>query len=418
MWQRRPGGRKQPATRRSTGAPLFFAIVDPGSTTLRVAVAEVGARQATVLGYDRVAWGTSSGADDGHLVMYCESALSQAEAMAKDRAGDGFVADQLLVGLPASLLRGRAWSITQRRSRPDQPVDTRELEGLLGRALRLAVNKLAGISEPGWVLVDAASVSLEVDGRRVTDPVGFRGRKLSATVFAALTRTQVVSTWARIAKELRFSALTLSAAPMAVAAALSETEGLLVDVGGGTTDLTWWRFGRPLVVASLPVGGDSLTLSLLHKWGLTSDKAERLKHSFVAGELPESAKAQVLDAMVPALRIWLEQTELVLAEINEQADEPLPQRVFLLGGGSTLPEMLEAARTLAWSDKLQFERYPQIDWLKSTDVLGVVNRTDKVMNVDDVTALSLVAWTSRLHWPVDEPARIMSHLSHAHGTGG
>jgi cell division protein FtsA len=350
--------------------------------------------------------------------MYCESALSQAEMMAQDQAGDGFVVDQMLVGLPGSQLRGKAWSITQRRSRPERPVDARELELLLGRALRLAVNKLSGVNDPGWVLVDAAPVSLEVDGRRVTNPVGFRGRALSATVFAALTRVEVIETWRRIAKTLRFSALTLSAAPLAVTATLSEPEGLLVDVGGGSTDLTWWRFGRPLVLASVPVGGDSLTLSLLHRWGLTSDKAERLKRSYVGGELSESAKAQVLDAMVPALRIWLEQTELELAEMNEQVDEPLPQRLFLLGGGSALPEMLEAARTLAWSSLLQFERYPQIDWLKPTDVQGLVNRTDRALNMDDVTSMALAAWASKLHWPADQPSRILSALSHAHGSGG
>jgi cell division ATPase FtsA len=296
-------------------------------------------------------------------------------------------------------------------------VDTRELEALLGRALRLAINKLAGVNAPGWVLVDAAPVSLEVDGRQVTDPVGFRGRALGATVFAALTPTEVVETWRQIAKKLRFAALTLTAAPLAVTAALSETEGLLVDVGGGTTDLTWWRFGRPLMVGSLPVGGDSLTLSLLHKWGLTSDKAERLKRSYVGGELTESAKAQVLDAMVPALRIWLEQTELVLAEMIEIADEPLPQRLYLLGGGCVLPEILEAARTLAWSSHLRFVRYPQIEWLRPMDVQGVVNRTDQAQDSGNITALALAAWASHLYWPVDQPARILGDLCHAYGSG-
>jgi cell division protein FtsA len=143
-----------------------------------------------------------------------------------------------------------------------------------------------------------------------------------------------------------------------------------------------------------------------------------LKRSYVGGELSESAKAQVLDAMVPALRIWLEQTELELAEMNEQVDEPLPQRLFLLGGGSALPEMLEAARTLAWSSLLQFERYPQIDWLKPTDVQGLVNRTDRALNMDDVTSMALAAWASKLHWPADQPSRILSALSHAHGSGG
>jgi cell division protein FtsA len=332
--------------------------------------------------------------------------------MAQEWTGSWFLPDQMLVGLPASQLRGGAWPVSQRRSRPERPVEERELGALLERALRLSVNRLLGADsdEPDWLLVDAASVLLTVDGRGVTDPVGFRGQEIGATVFATLAQCEVIDVWRSVAEMLRFSSLTLTAAPLALAASLTDPQAMLVDVGGETTDLIWCRAGCPLALASLPQGGTDLTRALLRKWHLSPDKAERLKITYVSGRLRDEARPHVLEAMAPSLRAWLEETESVLIELNR--DEPLPQRFYLLGGGSALPEVVEAVRSLAWSRRLRFARYPQVKRLQSTDVPGVVNRTDWGRGPGDVTALALAAWAAQQSRSPDRPTRILSELCH------
>ena len=97
-----------------------------------------------------------------------------------------------------------------------------------------------------------------------------------------------------------------------------------------------------------------------------------------------------------------------MARLNR--DEPLPQRVFLLGGGSALPEMAEAVRSLAWSQRLHFTRYPQVGQLRPTDVPGVVNRTGRGRQMGDVSALALAAWAAQQEQPPERPARILSEL--------
>jgi cell division ATPase FtsA len=327
--------------------------------------------------------------------------------MAHDLTGRVILPDQFLAGLPGSQLRGQAWSVAQKRSRPRRPVEERELEALLERALRLAVNRLRG-DDAGWLLVDAAAVSLTVDGRRVTDPVGFRGQEIGATVFAALARAEVVEAWGLVARELDFSALTLTATPLALAAGLSNVQGILVDVGGATTDLTWCRAGRPVVLDSLPTGGEALTRSLSLKWRLTSDRAEYLKRAYAGGQLNEEATGQVRDVMSPILQAWLGETEEAMVRMNRE--EPLPQRLYLLGGGSVVPEMADALRSLAWSRQLSFARYPQVDRLQPTDLPGVVNRTSLGRDPGDVPALALAAWVAHQSRPPDRPARILAEL--------
>lgn len=406
MWQRKAIQRH----RRPTGSPVYFGVVEPGTTTLRLLVVEVAEGQATVLGWAEGPGWTSMEADLQSLVAVCRDALAHAEEMAKTPGDFWVLPDQIMVGLPASELRGRAWSFTQRRSRPDRPVEERELEALLDRTLRLAVNRLRGGDGEGrgWVLVDAAPVGFTIDGRGVTDPVGFRGHEIAATVFAALAPVGVVETWRLVAQELEFSALTLTAAPLALAAALSGPQAILVDIGGGTTDLIWCRAGRPYMLESLASGAGALSRLLIRTWNLSPDRAERLKQAYSSGKLGVEERVQVQEVLWAGLQAWLEATETAMARLNQ--DEALPQHLYLLGGGSALLEMTEAVRSLAWSQRLRFARYPEVGQLRPTDVPRVVNRTSLGRELGDVSALALAAWIARLHQPPERPARILSAL--------
>jgi cell division protein FtsA len=407
VWRRK--GREQ--RRLDSPTPTYISVLDPGVTTLRVLVVEVAGGEATVWGWDE----RPGSADASQLAGACEQTLTRAEELARERAGHFLLADQMWVGFPASQLRGGAWPVVQSRSRPDRPVEEAELEALLARALRLSANRLADPTHPGWFLVDAAAVALTIDGRRVTDPVGFRGKELGATVFAALTRAETVEAWRKVAKEFEFSELILAAAPRAVAAGLAEPQGLLVDVGGATTDVTWWRMGRPLALASLPMGGADLSRVLLQTYRASTETVEELKADYASGMMTPEARAEVLEVLAPSLQMWRNEMEVLLANLDR--DEPLPQQIYLQGGGSVLPEITDAVRSLAWSRRLRFVRYPEVGRWRPTDVPGVVNRTDRGRQPGDVTALSLAAWAACQGQAPDRPERILSALCQGDARG-
>ena len=419
----RRGSRSPEQRSGSLGPPANYCVVDPGTSRIRLLLVEAAAGRSTLWGWDEARSLNAGGAQ--RLLPVCEGMLVRAEQMALARVPRWPLTDQMLVGLPASELQAGAWSVTQRRSLPESPVEEEELRSLLGRALRLAINQLrsgappATISEqtrgvsrprqgPDWLLVDATTVVLQVDGQAVTDPVGFRAREVTATVFAALARVETIDLWRRVAEGLEFSMLTITAAPMALVSNLSESRGILVDVGGSTTSLTVWQAGKPVAMSSIPVGGAIFTRALMQTWDLSSDSAERLMRAYASGQLTDSDKSQVLDVMLPALRIWLEKTEGALARLRRE--KPLPERLFLLGGGSGLPEVMEAACALAWSEGLRFERYPLVERLRPTDVTGVLNRTDLGRGAGDVSALGLAAWTAYQSRPQGRPARILRDL--------
>lgn len=396
---------------RAPSTPAFLCVVDPGTTALRLLVVEAAAAgRATVWG-----WAEARGFGTAHppaadLAEACGKALALAEEMAQDLTGRWIVPDRLFVGLPTAEIVGRAWPMGQKRSRPDRPVEERELEALLARGLRLAINRLQSLAggEDPWLLVDAAPVALTVDGRGVTDPVGFACREMGTTIFAALAPAGVIGNWRLVAETLEFTELTLVAAPLALAAAPPASRGLLVDVGGVDTGLIHFRTGRPAAVASLPTGGADITRSLLRKWRITIDAAERLKHSYLGTSLDPQARAEIQEALLPAVAAWLQEIEKALARLNE--DEALPCDIYLTGGGSLLPEIAESLCALAWSRRLHFERYPQVRTLRPTDVPGVVNRTELGRTPGSVAALSLAAWAARRQHPLDRPARLLAQL--------
>jgi cell division protein FtsA len=117
---------------------------------------------------------------------------------------------------------------------------------------------------------------------------------------------------------------------------------------------------------------------------------------------------EVQEVLWLGLQAWLEETEAVMVRLNP--DEALPEHLYLLGGGSALPEMTEAVRSLAWSQRLQFARYPQICRIQPTDVPGVVNRTSMGREMGDVSALALAAWIVRLREVPERPGQILNEL--------
>jgi Ethanolamine utilization protein EutJ (predicted chaperonin) len=368
--------RRQDASLKADSSPAFLAVVDPGSSTLRVLDICVGDRPPTVWGWAERPGSDYGGPDPTRLQQDLANALGLADEMAKNRAPRWQPSDQMLVGLPASGLRAWAWPVTQLRSQPDRPIEERELEPLLSRALRLTLSRLKGRAEPDWLLMEAAAASLTVDGRGVTDPVGFRGVELGASVFAAVVRADTVALWRSVAEGLGFSGLTLTATPLALAACVAEPQSLILDVGTASTSMTWCRAGKPVAVHSIPMGGAGLTESLLLRWRLTQERAETLKRAYASGQLPPQATAQVHEVLFPAVRAWQDQMEQVLVAVSERVDEPLPRQLYLCGGASALPAMGESARSLARSERLDFPRYPQVTCLHATDVPGVANRTD------------------------------------------
>jgi hypothetical protein len=318
---------------------------------------------------------------------------------------------QVVVGLQTSQTHGSAWSVEQHRSRPDEPVAEQELSGLLARGLRLAASRLpatAQTSDEGWLLADAAIVELTVDEQGVTDPVGFAGQKLGATLYVAVARHATVDLWEKVATELEFGTLTLVVRPLALAAIMTDRDGVLLSVGATETTIIHHRAGRPRAVACVPLGGLAVLQAMQREWDLSFSEAEALAAAHAEGRVRDEDRHLVPLVINPPLLRWVDESAQALAQIA--GGDPLPAQFTALGGVTALPEMEAAVQSLSVSEGVSFRRYPQFRCLHPGQVPRVVNRAKGGRSAGDVSALTLASWVALQSGEQEYPVRVLGDL--------
>lgn len=110
--------------------------------------------------------------------------------------------------------------------------------------------------------------------------------------------------------------------PTAAATTLHIREGVIVDVGGGTTGISILHDGIPIRVADEATGGTHFTLVLAGHFGIPFEDAERLK-------LDTKQSSRLFPVLVPVM-------EKVASIVARYVDGYPTDRVYLVGGAASL----------------------------------------------------------------------------------
>lgn len=126
-----------------------------------------------------------------------------------------------------------------------------------------------------------------------------------------------------------------------VARLLTKTEdGLLptviVDIGPASTDIAILDKGVVRVTGGLPVGGNTFTLDLAKKLGITLDNAHQLKVLNGLGAGPRQIK--IKEAVEPSLTRIISETNKVMRYYTERINsERKLEQLLVVGNGSNMP---------------------------------------------------------------------------------
>jgi len=392
-----------PKFKRSGGMedePAYRSVLDVGTTWVKTLVVVEQDGEVRVIGrgraHHRGAFAASGKVADANvLAVACEAALCQAEDMTEETTGRKIVPDTAVIGVPARWLTVASQTFALRRPRPETKIEEGEVERVVSRAGRLAfqdvTTRRTNTATP--LVVDASLVSLTVDGHRVTDPVGFRGGELGATVCVAAAPDEALSALRALAEALELEPPRLVAEPQAVARQLGR-DGIVLDVGGATTGVFLMRYGRLLAADTMPLGGDGFSQSLAAVFNLTGRQAQALRRAYEEGLLAAEDAVQVQVALNDTIQSWLRAVEGCLARMAGADD--LPHQIYLCGGGSRWPDVLDAARAHPWMRRLPFARYPQVQRLDPVQFPHPVNDTGRLWDVEESVALSLACWPTQL----------------------
>jgi cell division ATPase FtsA len=397
--------------------PSFRSVIDLGTEYVKALVVEVQEDRAVIIGQG-VARHKGSYASGGAIsdleavTATCDQALRRAEDMTEEVYGRKVVPDQAVMGVPSPLIRGAAYTVKQQRSSPRRPVSQRELTQLLQRVQRLALQQLSQEFASGELaLVDSSIAEIVIDGHGVTDPVGFRGGNLAVTVFNAIALRESLDGLRSIAEGLELEPPLLVPESQVAASFLGGNEVIGLDVGGRETEIFWSRTGGLLASRTMPLGGRAISQRLAEVLHLSLQEAETRKLSYSRNQAGHTPSASFNEVLREAVLAWLAEAERQLMALAAGRD--LPHCIHLWGGGSELPELVEAAKTFPWMRELPFARCPEVEVLNPEKVPGLLDRTGLSLGRGGLIVMGLGRWacatemTDKADLPTQLLAKVM-----------
>lgn len=378
----------------------YIVALDIGTEFVKALIAEVRDDKLYIIGAGRKQQEVAdmhSGAiaDISGVVRNCEQALAEAEEQA------GFQAKKAVIGIAGELVKGVTNTIRYRRPQPNRPLDDAEMEFIIDKVHERAEVKAqkqialeTGNEDVEVKLVNSALVSIHIDGYKVSNPIGFQGRDVAVQIYTAFAPMVHIGALERVADELSLDLLAVAAEPFAVSRSVlgddasSNFTAILVDVGGGTTDIAVVNDGGVEGTKMFGIGGRSFTRTIAAELDLSYKDAEKLKVNIENSQIKPSVKKQLEASVDKTMNVWISGVDLALSEFDSV--DHLPNRILLCGGGASLNGLVERLRSTDWHSDLPFTKKPSVQHISPDQVVGVIDESDKVSDHTFITAMGLL----------------------------
>lgn len=335
-------------------------------------------------------------ADIPAVVEVCEKALSQAEKMSDTTS------KLTVVGIAGELIKGNTSTVRYRRKNGNKPLSEQEMALIIkrvqdraGEQARQAIASETNNPDVEVRLINSAIVSISIDGYKISNPIGFKGTDVVIQFYTAFAPLVHISAIEKVCAELSLDLLAVAVEPFAVCRAClgddldSNFSGIVMDIGGGTTDIAVVDDGGVEGTKMFGIGGRSFTHQIAETLDVDFETAEKYK---LAIKNPTKVPADIKDKMLIAIRrnlaVWLSGVEITLEEFN--LTDMLPNKILLCGGGAGLNELQDVLATTDWFKELPFARRPIVHLVESADIPGITNTTDATLDYSYVTALGLL----------------------------
>ncbi len=243
-------------------------------------------------------------------------------------------------------------------------------------------------------LVNSALVKIDIDGYPVTNPVGFQGKEIVVQLYTAFAPLIHIGALERTAQELDLELVAVAAEPFAVARSVigndsdASMTAILMDVGGGTTDIAVLNEGGVQGTKMFGIGGRAFTRAIERELSVSYSQAEDLKLAYGANHVNSEKAVVIKHAIDKTLDVWISGIELALGEFN--ADDHLPSQILLCGGGSSLDMLIGRLEQPGWRRDLPFTKSPIVKHIQPTEVVDISDNTGSVTDHTFITAMGLL----------------------------
>ena len=297
----------------------------------------------------------SVGVQRGQVINIAKTVTAISHAIKQACATSHLVIDAVVVGIAGQHINSFHSKQEIKRRNPDNLVSAEDVRQLIDEVFMVAV-------PPGSKIIDAIPQEFFVDDcQDLVDPVGVTGTQLGSDFNIITGSEQHIRNVIHCVQQCDLHMEGLILEPLASAAvALDDREKesgvVLVDIGGGTTDLAIFHNGILRHTAVIPIGGDVITDDIKNVFkGIVKEDAERIKKEYGTC-VPDTSKDVILAVNGikgrPAVEIrQSELAEVIVARLDEimarimeevQASgyaDKLGCGMVLTGGGSLLKQI-------------------------------------------------------------------------------
>lgn len=225
------------------------------------------------------------------------NAIAEAVAMARRSAGTDF--DQVHVGIAGQHIKSLQHRGILMRDSTIGEISQTDIDKLISDMYKLVL-------PPGDKILHVLPQEYSVDNEQgITDPIGMSGVRLEANFHIITGQITASNNIQRCVERNGLKVINMTLEPIASAmAVLSEEEKeagvALVDIGGGTTDITIFQEGIIRHTAVIPFGGNVITKDVKEGCTVMAQQAEKLKVRFGSALADEVYDNRIIT--IPGLR--------------------------------------------------------------------------------------------------------------------
>ena len=342
-------------------------------------------------------------------IMQTVESINHAVQIVHDQFG--IKVDTVCTGIAGQHIRSLQHSDYITRDKPEEFIDQHDIK-------RLHENVKKLILLPGEEIIHVLAQEYKIDGQSdINEPAGMYGSRLEASFHIVAGQTAAIKNITRCVVNAGLNINALNLEPLASADAVLSSEEkeagvVLVDIGGGTTDVAIFKDGIIRHTAVIPFGGNVITDDIKEGCSILQKDAELLKIRF-GSALPSENKSNEI-VSIPGLRgrepkeISLKNlSKIIKARVEEIVDQVYRQitsygfqegknkllaGIVLTGGGSQLRHIKQLTEYITgMSTRIGFANEhlakgtsEDISHPSYATSVGLVLRGLKINNLEDI----------------------------------
>lgn len=384
--------------------PSYLSI-DIGTEFVKTALFVVEGGEVQIIGYNRMKQKESNMyaafiINLMDVVDTVDKSIGEAVKMAHQYFETSYLLPkEVIIGIAGELVQGVTVLVNMDRDNPDKIIEQSEIENIIAKvkahtfeSTKEDIAQETGIKPAQVEEIDTYVNSVFIDGVRITNPVGYKGAELVCRVFSTFGPRIHIESLNQVVQKLGLKMRKIVVEPYALTLGLkdlrsTDASGIVIDIGGGTTDVAVVQNGDIIGTKMFAIGGRVFTKRIEKEFGISYEEAEQKKLDYSNGKLTDVESTRIRKMFEQDIQVWLSGVEIALQDFEDVSE--FPPSIYLCGGGALLPEIQEGLLSHPWLQVLNFKKYPKVNFVFPASINNVVDKTKSATLPVDVTPLSL-----------------------------